>query len=121
MTVDEKYCESLRQGGGNYTAGIIKPDGEYVPAMESHLHTLMSLAGMPEESAWDMIPKDDSALFWMIAYTGCVITDKNASVGLVMTKQQEKTYQALVQYGIILDKYYDITNERKRAAEEHGG
>ncbi len=113
----EKYTGIY--GMADYAAGVILPDGEYV-LTDNHLETLLELSGQPKELLWDMIPKEDSALFWMIAYTGCVITDYNSSVGMEMTKQQEKTFRAMVNHGVLLDKYYDITNERKKVAEENG-
>ncbi len=117
MIVDDEHLKNLGEKCAGYGAGVILPDGSYILAAESHLRTLISLVDMPESSLWDMIPKEDSALFWLIAYTGCVITDYNSSVGMVMTPAQEATYQALVLHGIILDKYYDISNERKKTAE----
>lgn len=90
------------------------PDGRYVLTKGSHLRTLIEVCGIPENEVWDRIPKDDSALFWLIAYTGCVITDFNSSVGLSMTTAQQAVYDALVSHGVIEDKYYDITNERKK-------
>lgn len=117
MTVDDRFFEEVEREGKDYSAGVILPDGEYLPT-DNHLHTLFELTPLPQEQLWDMIPKDDSPLFWMIAYTGCVITDYNSTVGMVMTEAQEKTYRALVAHGLLLDKYYDITNERKKAAEQ---
>lgn len=116
MIVDEKLFEKIDKEGGDYSAGVILPDGSYMLTAGSHLRTLLSLTDMTEGQAWDMIPKEDSALFWLIAYTGCVITDCNSTVGMVMTPAQEKTYRALVSHGIIADKYYDISNERKKTA-----
>lgn len=119
MKVNEKFFEKIKSEGGNCAEGVILPDGEYELTDGSHLRTLIRLAGIPEEQLWEMIPKDDSALFWLIDYTGCVITDLNSSVGLVMTGAQKEVYDSLVSHGIIHDKYYDITNERKKAAESN--
>lgn len=119
MKVNEKFFEKMKREGKNCAEGVILPDGEYALTDGSHLRTLMELSGIPEEQLWDMIPKGDSALFWMIAHTGCVITDLNSSVGLAMTEAQKEVYDALVSHGIIQDKYYDITNERKKAAESN--
>ena len=119
MKVNEKFFEKVKNEGGNCAEGVILPDGEYELTDGSHLRTLIRLAGIPEEQLWEMIPKDDSALFWLIDYTGCVITDLNSSVGLAMTGAQKEVYDALVFHGIIHDKYYDITNERKKAAESN--
>ena len=96
----------------DFKEGVILPDGGYLPMKEGHLHTLMNVTGIPEAKLWEMIPKDDSPLFWLIAYTGCVITDLNSSVGMKMTEAQRATYDSLVTRGIITDKYYDITEER---------
>lgn len=115
MIVDKHFFEKIEQEGGDFSAGVILPDGDYL-LTDSHLHTLLELAGLPKEKVWDMIPKEDSPLFWLIAYTGCVITDYNSTVGMAMTDAQERTYRALVDHGVLLDKYYDITNERKKAA-----
>ena len=101
----------------DFKEGVILPDGGYLPMKEGHLHTLMNVTGIPEAKLWEMIPKDDSPLFWLIAYTGCVITDLNSSVGMKMTEAQRATYDSLVARGIITDKYYDITEERKKRAE----
>lgn len=107
----------MAQEGKSCAAGVILPDGDYVLTKGSHLQTLLILTGKTEGQMWEMVPKEDSALFWMIAYTGCVITDVNSSVGLAMTDAQKKVYDELVLHGVIADKYYDITNERKKAAE----
>lgn len=117
MIIDDELLESLGKERESYGAGVILPDGTYILAAESHLQTLISLVDIPESNVWDMIPKEDSALFWLIAYTNCVITDYNSSVGMVMTPAQEATYHILVLHGIIADKYYDISNERKKMAE----
>lgn len=116
MIVDEAFFKGIEQekkASGAYSAGIILPNGEYL-LTENHLQTLIELANQPKEEVWEMIPKEDSPLFFMIAYTGCVITDYEACVGLAMNEQQKKTYQTLVDSGVLQDKYYDITNERKK-------
>ena len=114
MVINEAFFRGLaleEKESGAYAAGIILPDGEYV-LTENHLQTLIELADKPKEAVWEMIPKEDSPLFWMIHHTGCVITDREACVGLSMNEAQQKTYRALVNHGIVNDKYYDITNER---------
>ena len=119
MKVNEEFFEKMKQEGVDCAAGVILPDGEYELTKESHLHTLIGITGIPEKQLWEMIPKEDSALFWLIAYTGCVITDTNSSVGLSMTDAQNEVYDALISHGIIQDKYYDISNERIKAAEKN--
>ena len=119
MNVNEEFFEKMKQEGVDCAAGVILPDGEYELTKESHLQTLIGITGIPEKQLWEMIPKEDSALFWLIAYTGCVITDANSSVGLAMTDAQKTVYDALISHGIIQDKYYDISNERIKAAEKN--
>lgn len=112
--VDEDFFARMDLTKTDCSSGVILPDGRYVLTKDGHLHTLFMIADMPEEKIWEMIPKDDAPLFFMIAYTQCVITDSNSTVGLKMTKEQEKTYELLVNHGIIEDKYFDISNERKK-------
>ena len=59
-----------------------------------------------------MIPENDSALFWMIEKTGCVLTDYNSTVGMAMTPAQKTVFDGLVKHGIISAEYYDITKQR---------
>lgn len=119
MKVNEEFFEKMKQEGVDCAAGVILPDGEYELTKDSHLRTLIGLTGIPEKQLWEMIPKEDSDLFWLIAYTGCVITDENSSVGLTMTGAQKEAYEALVSHGVIQDKFFDISKERIRAAEKN--
>ncbi len=117
MVINEAFFEGIlteKKDLGEYAAGIILPDGEYI-LTENHLQSLIELADKSKDEIWDMIPKEDSPLFWMIAYTGCVITDREACVGMTMNEAQEKTYQALVAGGLVSQRYFDITNERKKS------
>ena len=113
MKVDEHFFEQIEEIGFDPAEGIILPDGDYISSEGNHLRTLERLSGLPKETLWERIPKEDSALFWLIDYTGCVITDCNSTVGLAMTAEQKRVYDALVSHGVIADKYYDITNERR--------
>lgn len=121
MTVDEAFFENVGKDGQNYSAGVILPDGSYELLKEGHLHKLLELMPMPKEQVWELIPKGDSPLFWLIEHTGCVITDENSTLGLTMTPAQERTYRALAEHGVIADKYVDLTEERKRAREARSG
>lgn len=112
MKVDEHFFEQIGEIGFDPAEGIILPDGDYISSEGNHLRTLEKISGLPKEILWERIPKEDSALFWLIDYTGCVITDCNSTVGLAMTAEQKRVYDALVSHGVITDKYYDITNER---------
>ncbi len=114
MIVDDDFFINMDNTIGDYASGVILPDGSYILTKEGHLRTLFVIADLPEDKLWEMIPKDDSPLFFMIAYTNCVITDNNSTVGMKMTKEQERTYKLLVSHGVIEDKYFDITNERKK-------
>ena len=113
MKIKDESFKMILQAGAEYCDGVIMPDGEYL-LTDNHLNTLVSLTGKTKETVWNMIPSEDSALFWLIAYTGCVVTDYNASVGIQMTKEQKQVYDALVEHGVILDKYYDISKERRQ-------
>lgn len=97
----------------NFSDGIIMPDGDYILIEEKgHLQTMMELLPYPEKEIWKMIPENDSALFWMIEKTGCVLTDYNSTVGMAMTQSQKAVFDALVKHGIISSEYYDITKQR---------
>lgn len=121
MIIDEAFLKELtteKIESGEYASGIILPDGTYI-LTDNHLQSLMELTAKPREEIWDMIPKEDSPLFFMLQYTGCVITDREACVGLVMNAAQQRTYQTLVACGVLTDKYYDITNERLKNERKH--
>ena len=78
-----KITEELLQKADqipNFSDGVIMPDGDYRLIEEKgHLQTMMALLPYPEKEIWKMIPENDSALFWMIEKTGCVLTDYNTS------------------------------------------
>ena len=61
-----------------------------------------------------MVPQDDSPLFWLIEKTGCVITDYNSTVGMDMTHEQERVFQALVAHGFISSEYFNLSSQRKK-------
>ena len=60
-----------------------------------------------------MIPEDDSALFWMVEKTGCVLTDYNTTIGMKMTPQQQTVFDLLVNNRIIEWEYSDLTKQRE--------
>ena len=99
-----KITEELLQKADqipNFSDGVIMPDGDYRLIEEKgHLQTMMALLPYPEKEIWKMIPENDSALFWMIEKTGCVLTDYNSTVGMVMTRSQKEVFDALVARGI---------------------
>ena len=116
MVVDRTFFAKLKEHGKKYASGIILPDGSYELTKTRHLDMLLEQMPLPREKVWEQIPKQDSPLFWLIEHTGCVITDDNSTVGMKMTPAQERTYRALTEHGVIADKYYDLTEERKKAA-----
>ena len=95
-----KITEELLQKADqipNFSDGVIMPDGDYRLIEEKgHLQTMMALLPYPEKEIWKMIPENDSALFWMIEKTGCVLTDYNSTVGMVMTRSQKEVFDALL-------------------------
>ena len=113
-----KITEELLQKADqipNFSDGVIMPDGDYRLIEEKgHLQTMMALLPYPEKEIWKMIPENDSALFWMIEKTGCVLTDYNSTVGMAMTQSQKEVFDALVARGIISPEYFDITRQRQK-------
>ena len=95
-----KITEELLQKADqipNFSDGVIMPDGDYRLIEEKgHLQTMMALLPYPEKEIWKMIPENDSALFWMIEKTGCVLTDYNSTVGMAMTQSQKEVFDALL-------------------------
>ena len=113
----ETYRRTSERNGKEkklYGDGIIMPDGDYRLIQDGHLKTLMALLPYTENEIWKMIPEDDSALFWLVEKTGCVLTDVNSAIGMKMTPAQQKTYEALSSRGIISDEYYDLTRQREK-------
>lgn len=118
MKVTEELLQKADQIQ-NFSDGIIMPDGDYRLIEENgHLQTMMALFPYPEKEIWKMIPENDSALFWMIERTGCVLTDYNSTVGMAMTPEQKEVFDALVKHGIISPEYFDITKQRQKMREQ---
>ena len=117
-----KITEELLQKADqilNFSDGVIMPDGDYILIEEEgHLQTMMELLPYPEKEIWKMIPENDSALFWMIEKTGCVLTDYNSTVGMAMTPEQKAVFDALVKHGIVSAEYFDITKQRQKMREQ---
>ena len=117
-----KITEELLQKADqipNFSDGVIMPDGDYRLIEEKgHLQTMMALLPYPEKEIWKMIPENDSALFWMIEKTGCVLTDYNSTVGMAMTPAQKEVFDALVKHEIISPEYFDITRQREKMKNE---
>ena len=114
MKLTEELLKEMEKKKELYGDGIIMPDGDYRLIQDGHLKTLMALLPYTENEIWKMIPDDDSALFWLVEKTGCVLTDVNSTIGMKMTPAQQKTYEALSSRGIISDEYYDLTKQREK-------
>ena len=114
MKLTEELLKEMEKKKELYGDGIIMPDGDYRLIQDGHLKTLMALLPYTENEIWKMIPEDDSALFWLVEKTGCVLTDVNSAIGMKMTLAQQKTYEALSSRGIISDEYYDLTRQREK-------
>lgn len=90
------------------------PDGDYRLIQDGHLKTLMSLLPYTENELWKMIPEDDSALFWLVEKTGCVLTDVNSTIGMKMTPEQQNTFEALSCRGTFPVNIMILQNSAKR-------
>lgn len=119
MKITEELLNEMKIKDENFSDGLIKPDGDYVRIPRGHLHGMMELLPWTENEIWKMIPDDDSALFWLVEKTGCVLTDVNSAIGMKMTPAQQKTYEALSSRGIVSDEYYDLTRQREKARAQH--
>ena len=119
MKLTEELLKEMEEKKELYADGIIMPDGDYRLITDGHLKTLMALLPYTEHEIWKMIPEDDSALFWLVEKTGCVLTDVNSTIGMEMTPAQEKTYKALSGRGIVSSEYYDLTRQREKFREQH--
>ena len=47
-----------------------------------------------------------------------IVTDYNSSVGMDMTPQQEKVFQALADHGFISHEYFNLTKQRQKVHEQ---
>ncbi len=115
MKLTEELLNEMEQKKELYGDGIIMPDGNYCLIQDGHLKTLMSLLPYTENEIWKMIPDNDSALFWLVEKTGCVLTDVNSTIGMKMTPRQQETFEALSSRGIVSSEYYDLTKQREKA------
>ena len=119
MKVTEELLKEKKKTDLNFSDGIILPDGDYRPISKGgHLHILMELLPQTEDEIWKLIPEDDSPLFWLIEKTGCVLTDYNNSLGMKMTAEQQRVFDAMRRHGFITDDYYDLTKQREKVKKE---
>ena len=114
MKVTEELLNKMKQDS-NFSDGIILPDGDYRLIQDGgHMEALMGLLPYTSDEIFKMVPQDDSPLFWLIEKTGCVITDYNSTVGMDMTHEQERVFQALVAHGFISSEYFNLSSQRKK-------
>lgn len=113
MKVTQELIDSYGDKKDRLSDGIIMPDGDYRILEKGHLQTLMDLLPESDNKIWKMIPEDDSALFWMVEKTGCVLTDYNTTIGMKMTPQQQEVFDLLVNNRIIEWEYSDLTKQRE--------
>ena len=97
MKLTEKLLQKMEQKKELYGDGIIMPDGDYRLIQDGHLKTLMSLLPYTENEIWKMIPDDDSALFWLVEKTSCVLTDVNSTIGMKMTPRTAENLRSTFQ------------------------
>lgn len=115
MKITEKLLREMEGKDNNFSDGIIMPDGDYrLIGKGGHLHALMSLLPYPEKEIWQMVPQDDSTLFWLIEKTGCVLTDYNNTIGMKMTPQQQEVFETMKRHGFLTEDYYDLTRQRAK-------
>ena len=118
MKVTDELLNEVKQDS-NFSDGIIMPDGDYRLIQDGgHMEALMELLPYTADEIFKMVPEDDSPLFWMIEKTGCVITDYNSTVGMDMTPEQKRVFQALVAHGFISSEYFNLTKQRKKIHEQ---
>lgn len=118
MKITEELLSEIGEKTENFSDGIIMPDGDYRLLEKGHLQTLMDLLPESDNEIWKMIPDDDSALFWMVEKTGCVLTDYNNTIGMKMTAAQKEVFDALVRHNIITPEYFDLTKQREMARKK---
>ncbi|MDO5362327.1 MAG: hypothetical protein Q4F03_06715 [Eubacteriales bacterium] len=113
MKITQELIDSYGDKKERLSDGVIMPDGDYRLLEKGHLQTLMDLLPESDNEIWKMIPEDDSALFWMVEKTGCVLTDYNTTIGMKMTPQQQTVFDLLVNNRIIEWEYSDLTKQRE--------
>lgn len=113
MKLTQELINSYGEKKERLSDGVILPDGDYILLEKGHLQTLMDMLPEPDNEIWKMIPEDDSALFWMVEKTGCVLTDYNTTIGMKMTLQQQEVFDLLVNNQIIGPEYSDLTKQRE--------
>lgn len=116
MKLTEELLKEMEKKKELYGDGIIMPDGDYRLIQDGHLKTLMALLPYTENEIWKMIPEDDSALFWLVEKTGCVLTDVNSAIGMKMTPAQQKLTKHFPAVGSSLMNTMTLPGSEKKPA-----
>lgn len=120
MKITQEVIDSYGAAKDKLSDGIIMPDGDYILLEKGHLQMLMDLCPESDDELWKMIPEGDSALFWMVERTGCVLTDYNSTIGMKMTPEQSEVFSLLCNNRIIEWDYNDMTKQREAAHKKFG-
>ena len=100
MTVQDYIAKKIEQKT-TLCAAILYPDGEIKECIKGHLTTIIDELGT---DIWNEIPKDESPLFWLIAYTGVVLIDyENQIFSEKLTVKQEEALKEMYDAGIIIN------------------
>jgi len=98
MTVKE-YIAKKQEQQTTLCAAILYPNGEIKECITSHLTTIIEELGA---DIWNEIPKDESPLFWLIAYTGVVLVDyENQIFSEKLSKEQEDALNEMYEAEIL--------------------
>lgn len=99
MTVMDYIAEKKDQNT-TMCAAILYPDGEIVECVKGHMTTLIESLG---SDIWDEIPKEESPLFWLTAYTGAVLIDyENQIYSENLAKEQEEALSKLYEAEVLM-------------------
>lgn len=95
------YIKNKKQQNTTLCAAILYPDGDIEECITSHLKTVIDHLG---NEIWDQIPKDESPLFWLTAYTGVVMLDyENQLYSEQLTKAQEDVLRQLYDAKVLME------------------
>lgn len=107
MTV-ETYIKWKKPLHTTMCAALLYPNGDIEECKFGHLKAMIADVG---EYAWDLIPQEESPLFFMTAYTGVVLIDyENQIYSEQLTKEQEAALDAMYAEGVLVRHLCDIKN-----------
>lgn len=95
------YIKHKKQQNTTLCAAILYPEGEIEECVNSHLKTMITYLG---DTIWEQIPKDESPLFWITAYTGVVMLDyENQLYSEQLTEVQRDVLRQLYDAGVLME------------------